>query len=142
MGAHWVPLDYIGAAGVTRGACRLHFGMAWELLESVLRSLGVTLGPWASKMDAAGDHADIAKTYENRWFSMVLAGWRVIWEAWRRSWLSCWRTGWQLAGWLKGWLGVAGASWEAGWPKGPQEPRTWGRGKVNGLFGGQNHQIY
>ena len=38
---------------------------------------------WASKMDAAGDQADIAKADENKWFPMVFEGWRVILEAWR-----------------------------------------------------------
>ena len=84
--------------------------------------------PRASKTDAAGDQADIAKTYEHNWFSMVLAGIRVIWEAWRRSWLNCWHASRQLAGWLTGWLAGAGAGWEAGWeagwPQGRQDLRT------------------
>ena len=78
----------------------------------------------ASKIDAAGDRADIAKTYENSKFSMVLEGWKVILEAWSSSGSSCWHTGWQKASWLEGWLAVAGAGWEACWPQGPQEPRT------------------
>ena len=71
--------------------------------------------PRASKMDAAGDKADIAKTIENHWFSLVLEGWRVILEVWRSSGLGFWRTGWHLAGWLEGWLVLAGAGWEAVW---------------------------
>ena len=63
---------------------------------------------WASKMNAAGDQADIAKTIENNSLSLVFEVWRVILEAWRSSGLSCWHTGWQLAGWLMGWLVVAG----------------------------------
>ena len=101
MGAHWVLLDYIVAAGVTFGACKLHFGRSWELLDSILSSLG---GPGASKMYAAGDLADIAKTHENHCFSMVLKGWRVNLEAWTSSGLSCWHTGLQKVGWLDGWL--------------------------------------
>ena len=42
MGAHWVPLEQIGVAGVTFGASRLHFGRAWELLDSIWGPLGVT----------------------------------------------------------------------------------------------------
>ena len=43
MGAHWVPLGYIGAAGIAFGNCKLYFGRAWEFFDSILRSLGVTL---------------------------------------------------------------------------------------------------
>jgi hypothetical protein len=38
---------------------------------------------WASKVDAAGDQADIAETIENNWFSMVFEGLGLILEAWR-----------------------------------------------------------
>ena len=54
--------------------------------------------PWASKIDAAGNQADIAKTNEKQTFSKVLEGWRVILEAWRSSGLSSWHGGRQLAG--------------------------------------------
>ena len=64
--------------------------------------------PWASKMDAAGNQADIAKTIETLWFLEVLEGCRVIQEAWRSSGERCWHTGWQKAGWLEGWLALAG----------------------------------
>ncbi len=46
--------------------------------------------PRASKMDTTSDLADIAKTYENLRFFVVLEGWRLTLEAWRSSWLSCW----------------------------------------------------
>jgi hypothetical protein len=58
---------------------------------------GVTLvSIWrtrASKIDAAGDQADIAKTYENHRFSMVFEVWGVILEAWRSSEFGFWHTG-------------------------------------------------
>ena len=54
-------LGCIGAAGITFGVCRVHFGKAWDHLVALWV-------PRASKMDAAGDQADIAKTYENHWF--------------------------------------------------------------------------
>ena len=31
----------------------------------------------ASKVDAAGDQADMAKADENYWFSMVFGGWEI-----------------------------------------------------------------
>ena len=71
--------------------------------------------PWASEMDAAGDQADIAKTYENRWFSMVLEGLKMILEVWRGSGVSCWHTGWQKAGWLADGLAGGGWCWLGGW---------------------------
>ena len=98
--------------------------------------------PRASKTDAAGNQADIAKTYEYLWFSMVLEGWRVILEAWRSSGLSCWHTGWQLAGWLTDWLVVAGAGWGADWPQGPPELREAGRGKLIPCLGEPRTTIY
>ena len=30
-----------------------------------------------SEVDAAGDQADMAETYENYWFSMVFEGWEI-----------------------------------------------------------------
>ena len=51
MGAYLVPCSYIGSAGVILGACRFHFGRAWEIREPILKSLGVTLD--ASGRDAA-----------------------------------------------------------------------------------------
>ena len=56
-----MPLDQIGGAGVTFGTTRLHFGIAWEVIDFICASLGVTLRPGASKMDAAGDQANLAK---------------------------------------------------------------------------------
>ena len=113
-----------------------HHGSKLEYWESLLVPPGCTLGglgsslmafgghlvplwvPQASKMDAVGNQADIAKTIENYRFSKVLEGWRVILEAWRSSGFSCWHAGWQLDGWLEGWLEgwlvVAGAGWGAG----------------------------
>ena len=71
--------------GVIFGASRLHFGglgSSWIAFGDQLVPLWV---PWASKLDAAGDWADITKTYENCWFSKVLEGWRGILEARRAS---------------------------------------------------------
>ena len=95
--------------------------------------------PRASKMDAAGDQADIAKTNENHWFSRVWGGWRVIVEAWGSSGPRCWHTGWQKAGWLEGWLVVAGAGWQLGWAQVPQELKrtTRERPKLS-FWGAQN----
>ena len=87
--------------------------------------------PRASKMDAAGDKADIAKTIERHEFSGVLEPWGVILEAWRSPGVGFWHTGWHLAGWLEGWLVLAG-----GWlglagrlagHRDPQELRHQGR---------------
>ena len=89
---HWVPSGYVGAAGVILGTFRLHFGRTCELLDSILRSLVVTLDALGSKMDAAIDQVDGAKTYEDCCSLVVLGGWRVILEAWRSSWLRCWHT--------------------------------------------------
>jgi len=86
--------------------------------------------PWASKIDTTSDLADIAKTYENLWFLMVLEGWRLTLEAWRSSWLSCWLAGWQLAGWLAGWLLLAGRL--AG-HRDPQDPETMPSGRLKAL---------
>ena len=38
---------------------------------------------WTFKIDAAGDQADMAKTIENSWFSMVFEVGGVIMKAWR-----------------------------------------------------------
>ena len=141
-----------GAPGPTVGSNWRH-GLTLEHWESLAVPPGCTLGelgisltafaghlvslwmPWASKMDAAGDQADITKAIENHRFSLVFEVWEVILEAWRRSGLSCWRTRWQLAGLLKGWLAVPGAGWEAGWPQGPHDPREPGRVRLTPLFG-------
>jgi pantothenate kinase-related protein Tda10 len=59
---------------------------------------------WASKIDAAGDRADIAETIENHWFSMVFEGWGVDSGGLEGSWLSFWGDGWLNGGWLRaGW---------------------------------------
>ena len=93
VGTHWLPLGDIGDAGSPLVLAASSLG--W--LGSSLTPLGghlVTLWlPGASKMNAASDQADIAKTCENHCFSMVLDGWRVIVEDWRSSGLSCWHTG-------------------------------------------------
>ena len=154
LGSNWVQIE--------------HNGYKLGYWESLLVPPGSTLGglgssliafgghlvalwvPRASKMDAAGDQADIAKTYENHWFLVVLGGWRGIWEAWRGIWgawrsfgFGFWRTGWQLAGWLEGWLVVAGAGWEAGWPQGsPGAEGTRSGGGKRFVWGTQNHHIY
>ena len=59
-------------------------------------------------MEAAGNQADIAKTYEACWFPFVLEPGEVILEAWRNPGGVFWHTGWQLGGWLTGWLVLAG----------------------------------
>ena len=97
--------------------------------------------PRASKMDAAGDQADIAKTYENKWFSMVLEVWRVmrLGGALDRVagtldgiWLADWRAGWR-------WLVVAGRL--AG--LGDTLSRQKQVGAADALaWGAQNHHIY
>ena len=53
-------------------------GSSWMPFGGHLVSIWV---PRASKMGAAGDHADTAKIIENRWFSNVLELWGVILEA-------------------------------------------------------------
>ena len=68
----------------------------------------------ASKIDAAGDQADIAKTIENYWFSMVFEGWGVDSGGLEGSWLSFWGTGWLKGGWLEGCLVVAEGGLDAG----------------------------
>ena len=77
-------------------------------LGSSLITFGGTLGSirrtGAPKVDAAGDQADIAKTYENLWFFNVLEVWGVILEACRSSGLvSGTLNGRRLAGWGAGW---------------------------------------
>ena len=64
-----VKLGYIGALGVTFGASGLRFGWALELLDCLRRSLWV---PRASKIEAAGDQADIAQTCQNLSFHEFL----------------------------------------------------------------------
>ena len=54
--------------------------------------------PWASKIDTAGNQADVAKNDENHRFSMVVEVWRVISEARRSSGMGVWHSGWQKAG--------------------------------------------
>ena len=54
-------LGCIGAAGITFGVCRVHFGKAWDHLVALWV-------PRACRTDAAGDQVDIAKAYENHWF--------------------------------------------------------------------------
>ena len=77
---------------------------------------------WASKIDAAGDQADMAKTIENCWFSVFFEGWAGDSGGLKCSWLSFWGTDWLKGGWLKGCLVVAGvgldAGWGVGWPRG------------------------
>ena len=159
--AFWESLDgswaLLGSDWVQIG----HHGSKFEYWESLLVPPGCTLGwlgssliafgghlvslwkPWASKMDATSDKADIAKTIENHMFLMFLESWRVILEAWRSSGFCFWYTGWHLAGWLEGRLVVAGAGWEAGGLAGrlaghgdPHELREEGRVGLKGLFGG------
>jgi hypothetical protein len=59
---------------------------------------------WASKIDAAGDQADIAETIENNWFSMVFEGLGVDPGGLEGSWLSFLGGGWLNDGWRRaGW---------------------------------------
>ena len=85
-------------------------------------------------MDADGNRADIAKTIENCWFSIVFEGRGLDSGGLEGSWLRFWTTGWLKGGWLEGWLVVAGvdvdAGWEAGWPQGLLEPREPPQGVV------------
>ena len=79
--------------------------------------------PRAPKIQTPSHQADIAKTYENLWFLLILEGWRLdnahfgsLGE------LLAWvLAAWMAAGWLAGGLGAAG--WLAGRPQGPQELR-------------------
>ena len=67
---------------------------------------------WACKIDGAGDQADMLKTIENYWFSMIFEGWGVLLEAWRAlGWLGFWGTEWLKGGWLEGWLVMTGVAW-------------------------------
>jgi hypothetical protein len=94
----------------------------------------------ASKIDARGPQADMVKTIENCWFSYVFEGWGVYSGGLDGAWLSFWGTGWLKGGWLECWLVVAGVGWEgcreAGWPRGPPEPRDPGQARVSRHFGG------
>ncbi len=80
--------------------------------------------PRAAKIQTPSHQADIAKTYENLCFLLILEGWRLdnghfgslegLW-----AWLLA---GWMAAGWLAG--GLAAAGWLAVMPQGPQDPGT------------------
>ena len=67
IGCHWT---IFGSRLVTFGAPRLHFRRAWELLGSILRSLGVIFG-------ASGDQADIEIPVKNLVFLLIFEGWRL-----------------------------------------------------------------
>ena len=84
-------------------------------------------------MHAAGHQADIAKTYENRWYLLILEGRRLanahfgrlgellagFLQAWGAlGWVAGGAPGWQLAGWLVGCLVLAG------WLAGHRDPRS------------------
>ena len=136
LGSDWVQIGQDGS--------KLGY---WE---SFLESPGCTLGglgsscmpfgghlvsiwaPWASKVDAGGYQADIAKTIENRWFLMVLGGCRVISGARKSPGAGFWDTGRQKAGWIEGWLGVGwgwlGLAGRLAGHRDPQELRHQGRG--------------
>ena len=60
----------------------------------------------ASKMRATGDQADIAKTYENACFLLILGGWRLANAASGSVWKLAGALG-LAAGWLEG-MWVAG----------------------------------
>ena len=92
--------------------------------------------------DAAGDPADMARTIENCWFSMLFRSWGVILEAWRISGDTL--AGRRLAGWRAGWwlLGLAGspATRVAGHGE-PPELRGQLRLGLAACLGGQNQHI-
>ena len=76
--------------------------------------------PQAAKIQTPSHQADIAKTYENLLFLLILEGWRLdnahfgsLGEL-----LAGFLAGWMAAGWLVGGLGAA--SWLAGRPQAPQ----------------------
>ena len=92
--------------------------------------------PWVTKIQIPSHQADIAKTYENLCFLLILEGWRLdnahfgsLGEL--LAWLLA---GWMTAGWLAGGLGVGGLL--AGRPQGPQDLRAPGQWKVNFTFQG------
>ena len=62
---------------VTFGAPRLHFGRSWELLGSLLGSLGLILGASGIKMLTLRDQADIGKHMKKFVFSLISEGWRL-----------------------------------------------------------------
>ncbi len=83
-------------------------GKLWSSIIALGGHLVLLWVPWASKMDAVGSQADIAKTIENHEFCYGFGRLEGDLGACRSSGLSCWHTGWQLTGWLDG-------SWMAGW---------------------------
>ena len=80
--------------------------------------------PRAAKIQTPSHQADIAKTDENQWFSLILEGWRLdnahfgsLGELLARR-----LAAWMAAGWLVD--GLPGAGWLTGRPQGPQDPGT------------------
>ena len=71
IGDHW---EILGGWVVTFSAFRLHFGVLGSSFGFILRSFWV---PWAAKIQTPSHQADIAKTYENLWFLLILEGWRL-----------------------------------------------------------------
>ena len=90
--------------------------------------------------------ADIAKTYENYRFLLILGGWRlgnaVSGSLWKLGGLLAGLLGvWMAAGWLAG--GLFGAGWLACRPQGLQDLRVQGPEVVSHWFlGAQTHQFH
>ena len=131
VGTVWVQIGH--------NACKLRYwesllvlpgctlgGLGSSMIAFVGHSVSVSV-PWASKIDAAGDKADIAKIIANHVFLWFFETWRVILEAWRSS-----RSGllahWMASGWLAGGLAGGGWGWLGGWlatgPPGAERSRS------------------
>ena len=89
-----------------------------------------------AKIQTPSHQADIAKTYENLRFLLILEGWRLDNAHFGSSWelLSWLLAAWMAAGWLAD--GLAGAGWLAGRPPGPQDLRQHGQWVVTPLVQG------
>ena len=101
--------------------------------------------PWGVEIQAPSHLADIAKTYENLCFLLILEGWRLSCGTWMVTLKPAGALGW--VGWVVGWSGgnldgpFAGG-WPAGWPQGAQELRHHGRERVKVGFRAPKHTIY
>ena len=69
MGSDWASWLQSGVVGITFGVPGLTLGGLGSSLIAFGGHLVSIWMTWASKIDAAGDRAGIAKTIENRWFS-------------------------------------------------------------------------
>ena len=101
---------------ITFSAFRLHFGVLGSSFGFVLRSFRSFWVPLAAEIQTPSHQANIAKTYENHLFLLILAGWRLD-NAHVGSFGEL--LAWLLAAWMAaGWLvdGLAGAGWLTGRP--------------------------